>query len=273
MAERDRLFAKHREDDVHRGALRLPRQRPRPAGARCSTGCRTSTPRPAPSSRSWRASRGPHARSSSKYQDRILFGKDTYEASRVPVLLAHVRDRRRVLRLLPRLPRVLEAVRPGPAGRRPAQALLRQRARWSRNARAVPAADAGSAAASHLAGNPTCEFSDRACRTDRALDWTGELGGRFLLHDVHGSLRGHRRRRFHRLASGGSARSARRARARRRQLHHRAPRGTWPISRTRGAGRRRPGGSRGRARARSRAWTTCCTRRRFRRCRDRSRTR
>src|SRR5207244_12479498 len=32
-------------------------------------------------------------------------------ARRVPVLLARVRDHRRVLRLLPRLPRVLEAVR------------------------------------------------------------------------------------------------------------------------------------------------------------------
>ena len=28
-----------------------------------------------------------------KYQDRILFGKDSYQAERVPVLLARVRDR------------------------------------------------------------------------------------------------------------------------------------------------------------------------------------
>ena len=37
-----------------------------------------------------------------KYQDRVLFGKDTYEPSRIPVLLARVRDQRRILRLLPR---------------------------------------------------------------------------------------------------------------------------------------------------------------------------
>src|SRR5690606_2531086 len=47
---------------------------------------------------------------------------------RVPVLLARARDRGRVLRLLPRLPRVLEAVRHGPAGRCAAEALLRERA-------------------------------------------------------------------------------------------------------------------------------------------------
>ena len=46
-----------------------------------------------------------------KYQDRILFGKDTYAPDGISVLLARARDARRVLRLLPRLSRVLEDVR------------------------------------------------------------------------------------------------------------------------------------------------------------------
>ena len=50
-----------------------------------------------------------------KYQDRVMFGKDTYEPSEYPVLLARLRDPRRVFRLLPRLSRVLEAVRHGAA--------------------------------------------------------------------------------------------------------------------------------------------------------------
>ena len=49
-----------------------------------------------------------------KYQDRVLFGKDFYEKERVSLLLARIRDEGRVLRLLPRLSRVLEAVRDGP---------------------------------------------------------------------------------------------------------------------------------------------------------------
>ena len=49
-------------------------------------------------------------------------------ARRVPVLLARVRDQRRVLRLLPRLSRLLEALRPGPARRRAEEALLQERA-------------------------------------------------------------------------------------------------------------------------------------------------
>ena len=52
-----------------------------------------------------------------KYQDRIMFGKDSFQPEEYPVLLARVRDRGRVLRLLPRLPRVLEAVRDGAARR------------------------------------------------------------------------------------------------------------------------------------------------------------
>ena len=59
-----------------------------------------------------------------KYQDRILFGKDSFQPEEYPVLLARLRDRRRVLRLLPRLSRVLEAVRHRPAGRGAEEGLL-----------------------------------------------------------------------------------------------------------------------------------------------------
>ena len=49
-------------------------------------------------------------------------------ARRISVLLARVRNQRRVLRLLPRLPRVLEAVRHRPARRGAEEALLPERA-------------------------------------------------------------------------------------------------------------------------------------------------
>ena len=49
-------------------------------------------------------------------------------AERVSVLLARLRNARRVLRLLPQLPRVLEAVWNGAAGRRAEEALLQERA-------------------------------------------------------------------------------------------------------------------------------------------------
>ena len=99
------------EDDVHRGALRLARQRPGAARRRCSTRCRTSTPRSAPSS--YDLGRQPRAAHEFfvKYQDRMLFGKDSYQPDEYPYYWRVVRDQRRVLRLLPRLPRVLEAVR------------------------------------------------------------------------------------------------------------------------------------------------------------------
>ena len=63
-----------------------------------------------------------------KYQDRIMFGKDSFQPEEYPVLLARVRDGGRVLRLLPRLPRVLEAVRHGPARRGAEEGLLQDRA-------------------------------------------------------------------------------------------------------------------------------------------------
>ena len=40
-----------------------------------------------------------------KYQDRVLFGKDAYRAERISLLLESLRNQRRVLRLLPRVPR------------------------------------------------------------------------------------------------------------------------------------------------------------------------
>ena len=63
-----------------------------------------------------------------KYQDRVLFGKDSFQPDEYPLLLAGVRDQRRILRLLPRLPRLLEAVRHGPARRGAEEALLQERA-------------------------------------------------------------------------------------------------------------------------------------------------
>ncbi len=90
--------------------------------------CRTSTSRSAPCSTSSAGSRAPRASSSSSTQDRIMFGKDAYDAGGVSVLLARLRDDRRVLRLLPQLPRVLEAVRHGPAGRDAEEAVLPERA-------------------------------------------------------------------------------------------------------------------------------------------------
>ena len=98
-------------------------------------------------------------------------------ARRVSVLLARVRDQRRVLRLLPRLPRLLEAVRHRAARRRAEEAVLRERAEAS-----FPA------------------FREPAFRTANSTR--------------HGFVSRHRRRRIHRLASGGRARAPRPSRAR-----------------------------------------------------------
>ena len=63
-----------------------------------------------------------------RYQDRVLFGKDIWEPSEYHTYFRDARDRGRVLPLLPQAPRLLEAVRPGPAGRGPEEALLQERA-------------------------------------------------------------------------------------------------------------------------------------------------
>ena len=78
-----------------------------------------------------------------KYQDRILFGKDAYAPTEFPYLLARAGNEGRVLRLLPRLPRLLEAVRDGPAGRRAPEGVPPERA----------AGDAGSST-TRLVGAP-----------------------------------------------------------------------------------------------------------------------
>ena len=62
-----------------------------------------------------------------KYQDRVMFGKDSLGARGVPRLLPGAGDRRRVLRLLPQAARLLEDVRAGFAGRCPEEALLQER--------------------------------------------------------------------------------------------------------------------------------------------------
>ena len=53
-----------------------------------------------------------------KYQDRILFGKDSFQPEEYPYYWRVFETTRRLLRLLPRLSRVLEAVRHRSAGRR-----------------------------------------------------------------------------------------------------------------------------------------------------------
>ncbi len=72
-----------------------------------------------------------------KYQDRVLFGKDTYAADRISLLLARVRNHRRVLRLLPPVSRVLETERHGAVGPGAEKAVLPERAEGG----ARPAAD------------------------------------------------------------------------------------------------------------------------------------
>ena len=83
----------------------------------------------------------------------------------------------------------------------------------------------------------------------------------------------HRRRRLHRIASGGSADRQGRDRARRRQLHHRATAGTSPCSAIAPSSSKATSPIPRSPRAPSPAWTTCSTRRRSRRCRGRCRTR
>ena len=61
-------------------------------------------------------------------QERVLFGKDSFQPDEFPYLLAHVRNRRRILRLLSGLPRVLEALRDGVTRRGPEEVVLQERA-------------------------------------------------------------------------------------------------------------------------------------------------
>src|SRR5690606_27392629 len=103
---------------------------------------------------------------------------------RVPVLLARARDGGRVLRLLPRLPRVLEAVRHGPAGRGTAQAVSRQRA-------GAPALHP--AGAVHAVGGRIRSWAERgqgrglsgAAAAGARANGYPRVAGRGLVHAVH----------------------------------------------------------------------------------------
>ena len=169
-----------------------------------------------------------------KYQDRILFGKDAVRAERVPVLLARVRDERRVLRLLPRLSRVLEALRHGLAGRGAEEALLPERA----------ADDAGSAA------DRLAHDSAHQHRAWPRYVVTGGAGfiGSHLVEEL--------------LRRGESVRIADNFSTGRRE--------NLPADGQVRAGRRRRRRSGRRAHAPSPAASSSSTRRRFRRCRGRS---
>jgi predicted TIM-barrel fold metal-dependent hydrolase len=126
QAERDRMFEanpKTRYIGAHFAYYGTTSRQRRS----CSTGCRTSC------SRSRRALR---VRPSAARRARPLhqvpgphpLRQGLVRPERVPVLLARLRDRRRVLRLLPRLPRDVEAVRHGPARRGAEEDLLQERA-------------------------------------------------------------------------------------------------------------------------------------------------
>ena len=84
IGERDRMFARHAKTTLHRRALRLSRQRPGADGPSCWTACRTSTPRSPRFSPSSGASRATAHDFFVKYQDRILFGKDSYQPDEYP---------------------------------------------------------------------------------------------------------------------------------------------------------------------------------------------
>ena len=116
------------EDALHRRALRLARERPRSAPPRCST--RIPNVVVEVGAILYDLGRQPRAAHDFfiKYQDRILFGKDSFQPEEYPYYWRVFETRRRVLRLLPRLPRLLEAVRHGPARRGAEEDLLPQRA-------------------------------------------------------------------------------------------------------------------------------------------------
>ncbi|CAA9478390.1 MAG: hypothetical protein AVDCRST_MAG39-11, partial [uncultured Sphingomonadaceae bacterium] len=115
------------EDDVRHRAHGLARQRPAAAGEahdraaqrahRDRRGALRHRAAAARGARLLRALPGPHP-----------VRQGLVPARGVPVLLAGLRDARRLLRLLPPVPRVLEAVRHRPAGPGAAQAVLRERA-------------------------------------------------------------------------------------------------------------------------------------------------
>ena len=128
MAERDRLFARHprtRFIAAHMGwhandLGRLGRLLDRYPNVYAETGAILYEPRAAAADR-------PRVLQRVSGPDPVRQGP--LSGRRVPVLLAHLRDGRRVLRLLPTVSRLLEALRDGPARRGAPQGLLRERAR------------------------------------------------------------------------------------------------------------------------------------------------
>ena len=64
-----------------------------------------------------------------KYQDRVMFGKDSWRPEEYPRLLPHARDRRRLLPVLPPPARLLAHLRPRPPRRGPQEDLLQERPR------------------------------------------------------------------------------------------------------------------------------------------------
>ena len=116
------------EDALHLGALRLARATISAARRSCST--RNPNVVLELAAILYDLGRQPRAAHDFfvKYQDRILFGKDTYAPTEFPYYWRVLETQRRVLRLLPRLPRLLEAVWHGPAGRGAPEGVLPERA-------------------------------------------------------------------------------------------------------------------------------------------------
>ena len=142
MTERDNLFR----------SIRRRRSSPRTwagtpttsrASARCSTRCRTSYTEVG--AVLYDIGRQPRAAHDFfvKYQDRILFGKDSFQPEEYPYYWRVFETSGRLLRLLPRLPRVLEAVRHRPAGRGAEEGLLPERAQAHAGAAADGLAEVG----------------------------------------------------------------------------------------------------------------------------------
>ena len=84
MSERNRMFKKHPKTTFIAAHFALSRQRPGAHGHALRRACRTCTPRWARSWPSWAASRGPRATFFIKYQDRIVFGKDSFQPDEFP---------------------------------------------------------------------------------------------------------------------------------------------------------------------------------------------
>ena len=141
MAERDRMFAKHPKTTFIAAHMALSRQRPRAAGR----AARPPAERLPGGGGDARRARPPAARrarrSSSSTRTASCSARTASSPTSIPYYWRTFETGGRVLRLLPRLPRVLEAVRPGPARRGAEEAVLQERAAARARAAGVPAAD------------------------------------------------------------------------------------------------------------------------------------